>query len=170
MEDLMDIDQKEIFTFQVKKGEYSFNFKRCDEVNEIYRPACYMEVSVLFENLSKNKNDYSENIKFCKYLGNEVYKMACIKQMAYRAITGGYKRPYDMCKVLENDKQKMICYATYGYRLASSIPEVGNVPKHTEIWQNVCDYMNDMDAKKCFENIAKNSKSLYFTPEKGLNF
>jgi hypothetical protein len=159
MEDIMDSKQEEIFTHIKNDNLYKFNFKRCESLDEIYKPACYMEVSVLFENLSENKNDYSLNISFCKYLANETYKMACIKQMAYRAITNFYMFPGKMCNVLENDNQKIICLATYAYRLAGSINETDEYKQ--KIWDDICSYANDK--KGVCLNLSKKTYILYRT-------
>lgn len=166
MEMNLDYPREDILTYE----NNNYNFKVCDlQEGDVRKNACYFESVLQFGNLTKKKNDFEEMSRMCQTIANEVYKLACVKNIAIRSVIDNqFKDIEKMCLVNTKSRaQRVFCVTNFAHRIAQSI-DGKKGEEYKKISTDICNYLRQEERPSCLLLLEKYSQDIYFTTTKDL--
>jgi hypothetical protein len=152
---------------KVENGKMQFIF--CDSLEEKYKPACYLENSVFFENFNKTPRDYAKNINYCKQIENKVYRMSCVRLFAARAVR--ISRFTDIVKMCQQNTssrdERIVCTGVFSLRIARSIDKTRTSVVYHGAVTDICKTLPIGESSKCIDLVY--NKLLYLINENNFN-
>ncbi len=148
---------------EVKDGRMTF--KVCDSVDEKYKVACYGQHSAFFENFNLTPDDFTKNMRYCKQIENDRYRMACVKFIAGRATRAvQYEDVSGMCAETSSPAERVMCTAVVATRIAYSIDRSRGNELYIQALHDICKTLPFYRTYECIDLVSHKSDKIYYDP------
>jgi hypothetical protein len=165
----MEYAQADPYVVELKDGKIKFEY--CDKLEEIYRPACYLEQSSAYETFSSNIKDYKINIGYCKEILDPTLRMACIKLFAIRAVRIiRYEDMLGMCGNTTSKEERAMCKAIMSDRIVGSIDKTRISKEFKNKASLLCFDKDPRVFLSCINLIFFNRNALFEVTNNDVNF
>ncbi|MFZ2593211.1 MAG: hypothetical protein WAX38_00360 [Minisyncoccia bacterium] len=143
------------------------DFTLCNTLDSKYQLACYAQHSVLFENFNATPKDYKKNMRFCKQVKNDKYRMACVKFFAGRAVRAvQYPDLRGVCiDSTSSSDERIMCAATFANRIARALDSSRTTLLYQQAVHDVCGQLSFYDAPRCIDLVLHRYEKMYFDAE-----
>ncbi len=153
----------------VKSGKFKMFF--CDELSDVYRPACYYQMATGLEMFAKNRSDHAVNINACKQIKDELLRFSCVKSFAAAAVSQHrLENVKDLCvRNTSTSAERLICASTFASRIGRNLDSTRSTVEFDEAVKKICGSLSFFENRKCFNLVKNDSIQLYVIDQKSLD-
>lgn len=156
----------------VKSEDGKIIFPVCDALAGEDQTICYFEISVQgYGKFVKNdSNFYYSVMDKCSLIDNPLNRLACIKQVVYRAgFSFRHGDVKDFCSHTNNRTEKVYCTSMFALRFGSWFYYNPSQEEYVKVVYDICSELNFYDAIICKKLVFLEVDRLYNTQESDLD-